>query len=237
MSLPCMLLAAGAILGNGSSWAETVAQVYTGSSSTRDSDLRIIQRGAGTDITLHDVDWNGKPFKTAPYYGLRLARFPDQYSHWGIGIEYTHYKMYADTGRVTNATGVWKGAAVSTAVPMDQYVQHFEVSHGMNMISFVGMYRWASATDRLQPYAGAGLAYYMPHSENTIDNRAHETGYESSGGGYQVLGGVQYKLTPKTALFTEAKFNSGTLKVDIADGRAETPVRTWHIVAGLGWIF
>jgi hypothetical protein len=57
------------------------------------------------------------------------------------------------------------------------------------------------------------------------------------GGGVQVLAGAQLALTPRTGLFLEAKFNRGTLKVPIAAGHAETPVRTAHVVAGISFAF
>lgn len=95
------------------------------------------------------------------------------------------------------------------------------------------MYRWVGAVGKLRPYLGAGLVCYVPHAESTVDNRSHETGKHSSGGGYQLLGGVQYQVSSTIGLFAEAKFNSGTAKVDIADGRAETPLRTFHLPGGL----
>ena len=72
-------------------------------------------------------------------------------------MDYTHYKMYAKTDRTTQVSRTWKGAPVKANVPVDQYVQHFELSHGVNMLSVIGVYRWASAADKLRPYLGAGL--------------------------------------------------------------------------------
>lgn len=237
LPLPHIFIAICAIFWSVSLSAENIALVYTGSSFTQNSDLRITQPGVGTDISIRDVKWNADPFKPAPYYGLRLIHFLDQYPNWGIGLDYTHYKMYAEPDRVARVSGTWKGATVNADAPADRYVQHFEISHGVNMLSVIGIYRWRSAADKLRPYLGGGLTYYVPHSENTVDHRSHATGYESSGGGYQLLGGVQYQLTRKVGIFAEAKFNSGTAKVDIADGRAETPLRTFHVLTGLSFSF
>lgn len=237
MSLSHILIGIWGIWASDSSFAENIALIYTGSSFTRNSDLSIKQGGIGTDITIHDVEWGADPFKPAPYYGLRLIHFLSARPNWGIGLDYTHYKMYAETNRVPQVSGIWKNTAVNVNAPMSQYVQHFEVSHGVNMLSLIGVYRWTNAASRLRPYLGAGLTYYVPHSENTVDNRSHATGYESSGGGYQLLGGAQYQLTQKVGIFAEAKFNSGTVKVDIANGRAETPLRTFHALAGLSFSF
>jgi lipid A oxidase len=228
------------LLGQRLACAENVFSIYTGSSFTRDSNLQLSQPGAGTAITVRDVKWDADPFKAAPYYGLRYAHFFDRYPAWGVALDFTHYKMIAQTSRVVSVNGTRQGAAVNTPAPMNQYVQRFEISHGVNILSLNGIYRWqhpSFAGGRLQPYAGAGLAYYRPHSENTVDNLFHETAYQSSGFGYQVLGGIQYRMTPRWGAFIEAKFNSGTAKVDIANGRAETPLRTFHALAGISYHF
>jgi opacity protein-like surface antigen len=220
--------------------AETLLSGYTGTSRTRNSDLRLVQPSAGTDLTVRGVHWDADPFKPAPYYGLRLTHFDGQYQNWGAALDYTHYKMYASTDRVIAANGTFKGSPVATAAPLNQYVQHFEISHGVNVVSLNGIYRWLDtglAAGRLQPYAGIGLAYYVPHAETTVGGVTFETGYHGSGFGYQLLAGAQYRVTERTSVFVETKFNSGTAKVDIAGGRAETPLRAFHLVGGISFAF
>jgi opacity protein-like surface antigen len=220
--------------------AETLFSAYTGTSYTRNSDLRLTQPGAGTDLTLHDVHWDAHPFKPAPYYGLRVTHFYDRGPNWGAAIDYTHYKIYANTDRVVGADGTVRGLRVSAALPMNQFVQRFEISHGVNVLSINGIYRWLDlgiAAGRLQPYVGAGLAYYRPHTENTVGGVPFESGYEASGFGYQVFAGAQYRITERVGLFAETKFNSGTAKVDIAGGRAQAPLRTFHVTGGINYRF
>jgi opacity protein-like surface antigen len=234
------IAALGLLAWQASASAENIFSIYGGTSLTRSSDLRLGQPGAGTGLNLRGVHWDADPFKLAPYYGLRVTHFFEQRPNWGVALDFTHYKMYAQTDRVLPVQGVWKGAAVNTDARMDQYVQHFEISHGVNMLSLNGIYRWTSPYflgGRLQPYLGAGLAYYRPHSENTVDNRSYETGYEASGFGYQLLGGARYQLSGRWAAFAEMKFNSGTAEVGIADGRAETPLRTFHALGGVQYSF
>ena len=218
------------------SLAETQLSVYTGSSFSRNSDLRISQPGRANELTLRDVQWDARPFHPAPYYGLRAAHFADPAASWGIALDYTHYKMYARTDRIVPVSGVSHGTVVMGAAPMKDYVQQFELSHGVNLLSVNAIWR-APATSALRPYLGAGAVHYRPHSENQVDGLAHETGYVSSGFGYQVLAGAQYRVTERAALFVEAKFNSGTAKVGIAGGRAETPLRTTHLLGGVSFDF
>jgi opacity protein-like surface antigen len=220
--------------------AETQLSIYTGTSHTRNSDLRLIQPASGTDLTARDVHWDAHPFRPAPYYGLRLTHFYERHPNWGAALDYTHYKMYAKTDRVINADGTWRGSPVTGPTPLNQYVQRFEISHGVNVLSLNGIYRWLDsglAAGRLEPYAGVGLAYYRPHAESTLGDVPFETGYQASGFGYQLLAGAQYRINERLGFFLETKFNSGTAKVDIAGGRAETPLRTFHVIGGISFRF
>ncbi|HEV2611351.1 MAG TPA: outer membrane beta-barrel protein [Noviherbaspirillum sp.] len=221
-------------------FAENIFSIYPGTSHTRDSDLSINQPGRGTGITLRDVEWGADPFKPAPYYGLRLTHFFDASPSWGVALDFTHYKMYAKTGRAVRVDGILQGAPVNVVAPMDRYVQRFEISHGVNVLSVNGLYRWLDtglAGGRLTPYIGGGLAYYRPHSENTVAGAYHETGYRSSGFGFQVLGGVGYQFTERVSAFLETKYNSGTAKVGVFQGEAETPLRSFHATAGISYRF
>ena len=233
-------LAGWALLHHAALAAETLFSAYTGTSYTRDSDLRLTQPGSATDLTLRDVRWDAHPFKPAPYYGLRVTHFYERRPNWGAAIDYTHYKIYANTDRAVRADGMLRGLPIGATLPMNQLVQRFEISHGVNVLSINGLYRWLDlpiADGRLRPYVGAGLAYYRPHAENTVGGTPFESGYEASGFGYQLLAGAHYQLTERIGLFAETKFNSGTAKVDIAGGRAETPLRTFHVVGGISYRF
>lgn len=219
--------------------AQTSLSVYTGTSFTRNSDLRIRQPSRNTDATFSSVSWAARPFHQAPYYGIRLSRFFKRSSHFGISFDFTHYKIYARTDRTVTVKGIWNGVVVNESARLDTRVQNFNISHGVNMGGLNFLYRWmkfASASfpnGRVQPYVGGGPVYYVAHSESTINNRSTDGRYQGSGFGYQILSGLQYGLYGRLSPFGEAKFNSGRAKVDTADqGRAQTDLRTWHTVGG-----
>jgi len=238
MSPAMRFMVLATLVAEGAAFAETDFSLYTGTSSTRDSDLHVRQAGTATDVTLGDVAWDAKPFRPAPYYGLRLTHFFERHPNWGAALDFTHYKIYAKTGRLVDVVGTWQGASVATTAEMSRYVQRFEISHGVNLLSINALYRWrGSAGDRLQPYVGAGLGHYLLHAENVVADRSQETGYQSSGFGYQALGGIHYRLSEKFGAFVETKFDRGTAKVDVADGTAQTRLRSLHVVAGLTYRF
>ena len=232
----CMLLGASANVG-----AETSVSLYTGTSFTRHSDLHVTQSSTASDATFDDVRWKAKPFTPAPYYGLKASHFLESNPRWGISLDFTHYKMYADTGKNVAVRGQWNGAPVDTSAPLGERVQRFEISHGVNMLALNVLYRWTDpagpAPGRLQPYVGAGPAYYLLHPESTVNNRSFSGGYQGSGIGIQVLVGLHYPVTRQLGLFAEAKFNAGKARMDTADGQADTPIRSVHGIAGASWSF
>lgn len=226
------------LVAHGTTFAQTDLWLYTGTSSTRNSDLHVRQAGSGTDVTLGNVAWDAKPSRPAPYYGLRLTHFFERHPNWGAALDFTHYKIYAQTSRPVDIVGTLQGTPVATTSQMSRYVERFEISHGVNLISINALYCWHGfAGERLQPYVGAGLGRYLLHAESVVGGRSHETGYQASGFGYQVLGGIHYRLSEKFGAFVETKYDRGTAKVDIADGTAQTRLRSLHVVAGLSYRF
>jgi lipid A oxidase len=221
--------------------ADNILSLYTGSSFTLNSDIHVTQPTVGTDATFRDVSWDAKPFKAPPYYGLRYNHFFENAPRWGAGLDFTHYKIFAQTGQVVTVAGVFNGTPVNQSAPLNQRVQKFNITHGVNIIAANFLYRWtdhfaneAYPYGRLQPYFGGGLVYYILHPENTINSKQNNERYQGSGFGYQVLAGVSYGLTKHVGLFAETKFNSGTARVNTADqGTAETPLDTFHVIAGI----
>ncbi len=220
--------------------AETTASFYLGNSHTSNSDVHIIQSGAGSDATFHDVSWNSESFTNPVYYGIRFSHFLEERPDWGIGFDYTHDKVYADTSQVVHVTGSWNGAPVDESAPMNQRVQSFSISHGVNTFAMNVYHRWMrQATSSLpctdcQPYVGVGLTYYLLHPENMVNGRSNNQGFEGAGFGYQLLAGLHYSVTQKYGLFIEAKYNSGSVKVGTAGGgRAETTLNSTQFIAGV----
>ena len=238
-----LLAAAGLMLISpvGAALADTTFSIYSGSSYTLNSDIHVQQPSIGTDATFHDVSWDTKPFKAPPYYGVRLNHFFERWPNWGVGLDFTHDKVYAQTDQVVPVSGTINGVPVNESAPMNKYVQKFQITHGVNIIALDVFYRWTGnfASDsfpngRLQPYFGGGPTYYILHPENTINNTDNHEIYKESGFGYQVMGGVQYWFTRHVGLFAETKFNSGRAKVNTAvNGTATTTLDTFQLIGGV----
>lgn len=228
----------------GSAFAETTVMVYLGKSFTSKSDVHIRQPGTGTDATFRNVSWDSKSFEMPVYYGIRVNHFFEEQPNLGIGLEFTHDKAYARTGQVVHVDGTWNGAPVNEDARMDQRVQSFSMSHGLNILALNGYYREMYQMDnsfpngRWQPYVGAGVAYYVLHAENTVSGQSNDERYKGAGFGYQVLGGLKYGITPTVGVFAEAKYNSGKVEVDTAGGgRGETDLKSSQLLTGVSKAF
>jgi hypothetical protein len=216
--------------------AEVVVSLYVGASQTRSSDLALRNSAARSDAEFRDVHWRGRPFEDAPYYGLRVSYFPGARPRVGASLDFTHYKMYAETDRDVRVTGRWNGISVDEVAPMRSRVPNFEISHGVNATSLNVQYRWLSS--RLQPHAGGGLVAYLPHAEGALDTVFANGDYQLAGFGYHLFAGGEYRFTDRVGLLVEGKFDAGQLEIDLDPHvRASTHVRTVHGIAGVALHF
>lgn len=244
MNLKALVCAAAFALGLGSlggaAKAESYISFYGGSSSAKDSDLHVRIPSHGINATFKDVSWRGEPFEQPPYYGYKIGQYFKSDPNWGVELDFTHYKVYANNHRTVSMSGTWNGAPLPATGQMDQYVQAFGISHGVNVFSLNLLYRLTSKGSpsfphgRLQPFIGAGPSFYVLHPENQVDGVKNAQKYKSSGIGWQALAGVRYGLAKRTSVFVEGKYTSGDGKVGTGDGGwAETDLDAWHVTGGV----
>ena len=236
-------VAAAFVIASVAASAETTLSGYLGDSWTRSSDLRVSQSATDSDAMFQSVHWDSKSFQAPLHYGLRLTYFLEPYPAWGIALDFTHYKIYARTGDAVPVHGRWNGAPVDETAPLGERVQHFSISHGVNYVGPLILYRLsffespAFRIGRLQPYVGIGPIYYVDHPESTVNGLVAER-YESSGWGWQAVAGLRYMLTEHWSAFGELKYDQGKAKVTVAgDGSADTRLRTGHAIFGIGYSF
>ena len=222
--------------------AEVELSIFTGVALSQDSDLHLQQPG-GTDLTFHDVSIEGRDFDDPPYYGARLLWFPSELSHWGFGAEFFHMKMYAQTDAIVQVTGRRNGVGVNDNERVDNTIQSFSLSHGLNYALGDIVYRWQPGhrgedfLGRLEPYVGVGLGAAIPHVESTVGGKFHEE-YQLHGPGVEALAGMNIALTHHIGLMFEYKFTYANLdSLDIPGGSIEVTPLNHHIVTGLTFSF
>ncbi|MEL6437383.1 MAG: outer membrane beta-barrel protein, partial [Pseudomonadota bacterium] len=94
----------------------------------------------GTDAREFTAGWEGRSFQMPPYYGVRATWWMDFAPAWGISLDFTHAKVYADEETFANDIADW---------------DRFEFSDGINFLTVNGMYRYQKF-ERFEPYAGLG---------------------------------------------------------------------------------
>jgi len=202
-------------LASSAAQAEWVLTLYTGTSRTGNSNLRVQQDTTGSDATFEGIHWEARPFEDAPYYGVSLSYFPASRPLWGGGFDFTHYKMYADN---------------NPAVP----VKDLEISHGVNLMALNVVRRWLPAESSVEAIVGAGAGGYAPHAEGVINDVSVAGDYQWGGMAYQVFAGGEYRFSKRVGVLLEAKFDAGKLDIDLDAGtRLETHTRTVHVIGGL----
>lgn len=227
----------------------TYIAFYTGRTSAASSDLHLIQPQLGTDVTYHDVDYEGKPQTGSPYYGFKAGYYFPKAPRVGLELEFNHAKMYARVGESKLLTGTWQGQAVNGVERMADKVSEYRITNGINSFTLNLLYRVPiSVSDkypdgRFQPYVGGGPQYTVLYSINTVAGLEAKEKYHPNGWGYQLLGGVRYLIHPHLGAFVEGKYQHGDAVSLIADqdandgGRGVTDIRIAHFAGGLFYQF
>ncbi|MGH8677189.1 MAG: hypothetical protein ACREUQ_02405 [Burkholderiales bacterium] len=232
-----------ALLAASTASAETTLSLSLGQSSTRDSALKIEQPSTSSAATFEGVSWKDRSYEAPIYYAIRLAHYFESSPQWGLSLDFVHYKVYAQTEKSVKVSGTWNGFAVNEDAPLDQRVQGFSISHGVNFLGVSVLHRWlVDRTTRFpngkwQPYLGGGPVLYVLHPENTINGLTADEKYQTSGFGFQVFTGVTYRLTAHWSLTAESRYDKGEARVDIAGGTAETDLQSFHLTFGIGYSF
>jgi len=187
-------------------------ELFAGTSWSAPTPLTIWQSGQ-PDITTM-AHYSTKPWTGSPYYSFRIARWKGKKA-WAV--DFTHHKLYLDEP------------------PTD--VQHFEVTHGYNMLHVSRIWD----VDNWLLSVGPGVVF--THPENTVRNQDFypESG-GTLGGGYYLDGvslmgavGRQVKLYGPVFATGLGKMTLSTATVRVVDGGAEVPNVAFHINLGLGF--
>jgi hypothetical protein len=113
--------------------AEWIAAMYTGGAHTYQSTLALQIPELAASLTLHPVSYAAEPFQSPIYYGYRAGYCFSR--HFGFEGEFTHLKVYAETNRSGQVSGLLRGASVDEVVPLNAVVQRFNITHGLNLLT------------------------------------------------------------------------------------------------------
>nr|WP_210010802.1 outer membrane beta-barrel protein [Neorhizobium galegae] len=181
-----------------------------------------------SDVDVSDgpdfaAGWDTKPFAMPPYWGIRGTYWFDggALTNWGVSLDYTHAKVYADDETMVKAGG-WSV---------------FEFTDGLNLLTLNALYKFPIEGSKWTPYVGAGVGINVPHVEVTrASGRTFE--YQFGGATLQAQAGIRYQFTEKWSGFAEYKGNYSFVDVDIDSGASlKTNILTHAINLGVSYKF
>ncbi|MEW6102596.1 MAG: hypothetical protein AB1630_02060 [bacterium] len=174
--------------------------------------LTIRQEGQ-EDIKVNRPEYKSEAFKEAPYYAYRFGLWKE-YKAWEL--ELVHQKIILKN--------------------KPENVQHFEISHGYNLITINRAFLYPHFILRV----GGGIV--LTHPESTIRNK--ENGYDAefpngfyiSGPTVQIAIARRIKISPRLFGCLETKFTSSyAIDVPVVDGSADVPHMAVHLLFGIGY--
>lgn len=177
---------------------------YIGAPYTYSSAVHIKAPGEKTDFVMKSVDWEGKPFKSPIYYGVRVTRWPGS-SRFGAMLDFTHSKTISNPQQQAEIEGLIRGEQAPAQEKIGKLFKHLEFSHGHNMLTLNGLMRLGNLLPRVSPYAGVGAGVALPHTEVMMHGEpARSYEYQYTGPVAQGLVGVEIRLA-ETSIFFEYK--------------------------------
>ena len=189
---------------------------------------------------------------TEPYYGLRFIHFFKKSPRLGIGIEFIHHKIFLnDHTQHVRVTGNFEGSEIDRIETIQNYLEYFSVSHGINHIGLALIYRLMFLpTDqipdgRLQPFLTVTAGPTIPHLELKLtgssrewDAYSYQSSWRNFGAGLGI--GLRAKLWRHFGFYLEYKFTYSHLHgmhFDEIDGAVSMDFFTHHLQWGISYMF
>jgi lipid A oxidase len=219
--------------------AEWTVTAYLGNARTAPASLRVKAPQLATNLLLQPISYQTKPFQSPLYYGYRAGYFFTP--HFGLEGEFTHLKVYAETGRTAQITGTLGGSVIAESAPIDSIVQRFNITHGVNLVlaNFVARkgFRKKGPSPRFLLSGRLGFGMTVLHAENEILGVSNPEHYQIGRPAWQVGAGLEIRLWRSLYADIEVKYTRTRQNVDIAQGTAESLLRSTHGIAGFVWHF
>jgi lipid A oxidase len=233
------LVTAGALMASPVN-AEVTLGFFAGQSFIDNGDLNLKQ--GDTNLNYHDVSWDDRSFDSPIFYGARVGYWFNDAPNWGISIDFSHLKNYLDGNKVVKVDGVQNGVPVAGNVAIyDTNLQDFNMSHGLNTITFNGQYRWFPAgkrdctlLGRMQLYTGLGAGFSVPHVEAIVSGV--QTYEYQAGAGPVVNGmlGINYDIYSFMSGFVEYKLTYADVEDELkGGGTVNTETVNHQLIFGL----
>ena len=219
--------------------AEWTAAAWLGGAHTNDTSLGLQIPALSTNLALHPISYATRPFHSPIYYGYGAGWFFSR--HFGFEAEFTHLKVYAETNRTAQISGTLRGAPINETAVLDNIVQQFNITHGVNLLtaSFAARkaFHGGGGSPRLIVSARAGGGITIPHPENEVLGVSNSEHYQVGSPVIQFAAGFEVRLWRRFYGITEVRYTRVGETVSIAQGNATSVLDTSHATFGLAWHF
>lgn len=210
--------------------AQWYTSLYLGANHTRAADVSIDQPSLETAVRFNDVTFAARSLESPQYYGIRIGRHVGERRRFGVELEFIHLKVIAQTERDVRTHGTVDGVPVDAVQPMDQFVQQYAMTHGLNFF-IVNLVRSQPVSSRGSVVGRVGVGGTMPHAESTIRGVNREQ-YEYAGPGMHASAGYEFHVRRWLSLFTEYKFTAARPAISVHAGTGQTTAVSHHVAAG-----
>ncbi len=220
--------------------AELSISGYGGKSFIDNGDLNLKQ--GQTNLNYKDVSWEDNSFESPIFYGARIGYWLKDASNIGFSVDFSHLKNYLVDSKSVTVNGVQDNVPLNANQMINgTALKEFNMSHGLNTLTFNGHYRWfptgqrdGTWLGRLQPYTGLGAGFSIPHVEATVYNL--KTYEYQLGAGPVVNGmlGLNYDIYRFISGFAEYKLTYASVEDDLKGGGVITTETVNHqLIFGL----
>jgi len=192
---------------------EVMIAGYGGAQYTYPSKVSLKKTGQH-DFSVDRVEWEGQPFKSPIYYGVRVVRWFTG-GRTGAMVDFTHSKALAQLEQQAAFQGTINNAPMPAREALGNVFRRLEFSHGHNMLTLNGLWRLPFSLPRLWPYVGVGVGVNLPHSEVQLKfapGRTYE--YQYTGPVVQAVIGIELRV-PRMSYFLEYKFSLAKYEVPL----------------------
>jgi hypothetical protein len=221
--------------------AEWSVAAYLGGAHADQTSLQIQMPGSATSLLIHPISYADRPFQSPLYYGYRAGYYFNRFHrHFGFQGEFTHLKVYAETDRVAQISGMLNGAPINETAVVSSVVQRFDITHGVNLLTGNFVFRQplrATGSSRFVFLARTGAGVTIPHPENEILGTLNMQRYQVGSPVIQFGAGLEVRLWRAIYALTEVKYTRTNETVDIAQGTGTSLLNSAHAIAGLEWHF
>jgi len=189
---------------------------------------------------------------TEPYYGFRFIHFFKKNPRLGIGIEFIHHKIFLnDRDQQVRVTGNFEGSEIDQVESIQNYLEYFSISHGINHIGLALVYRLMLLPTeqipdgRLQPFLTVTAGPTIPHLEVKLsessqewDAYSYQPSWRNFGAGLGI--GIRYKPWRHFGFYLEYKLTYSHLHgmhFDDLEGDVSMDFFANHLQWGISYMF